>query len=83
MLKNGLVPMFQVFLSGYIFVFLFYVALRKQNFVFVKSQNYLYLQKTWNIGTTFIINNLTWNKLGTTLHIIGTKLGTNLEHIIS
>jgi hypothetical protein len=75
--------MFQVFLSGYIFAFLFYVALRKTNFVFVKSQNYTLLKKTWNIGTTFIINNLAWNKLGTTLHIIGTNLEQNLEHIIA
>jgi hypothetical protein len=50
--------------------------------LFVKSQNYFLLQKTWNIGTTFIINNLTWNKLGTTLHIFGTKLGTKLEQAL-
>lgn len=79
MLENGLVPMFQVFLSIYMFAFFYFSSLRKQHFVFVKSQNYFLLQKTWNIGTTFIINNLTWNKLGTTLHIFGTKLGTKLE----
>jgi hypothetical protein len=82
MLENGLVPMFQVFLSEYMFAFFYYVALRKQHFVFVKSQNYFLLQKTWNIGTTFIINNLTWNKLGTTLHINGTLFGTRLEQPI-
>jgi len=75
--------MFQLFLTRYIFVFLFLITLRKTDFVFVKSQNYLYLQKTWNIGTFFIINKLAWNKLGTTLHIIGTNLEQNLEHIIS
>lgn len=79
MLENGLVPMFQVFLSIYMFAFFFLVALQKTNFVFVKSQNYIYLQKTWNIGTFFIINKLTWNKLGTTLHIFGTNLEQNLE----
>ena len=83
MLENGLVPMFQVFLSGYIFAFLFFSSLRKQHFVFVKSQNYIYLQKTWNIGTFFIINNLAWNKLGTTLHIFGTNLEQNMEQLNS
>jgi hypothetical protein len=83
MLENGLVPMFQVFLSGYIFAFLFFVALRKPHFVFVKTQKYIYLQKTWNIGTFFIINNLAWNKLGTTLHIFGTNLEQNMEQLNS
>lgn len=79
MLENGLVPMFQVFLSIYMFAFFFFSSLRKRHFVFVKSQNYIYLQKTWNIGTFFIINNLAWNKLGTTLHIFGTNLEQNME----
>ncbi len=61
------------------FAFFFFVTLQKTNFAFVKLQNYIYLQKTWNIGTFFIINNLAWNKLGTTLHIIGTNLEQNME----
>jgi len=40
------------------------------------------LQKTWNIGTTFIINNLAWNIVGTTLHIIGTNLEQNMEQAL-
>ena len=61
----------------------FFVALRKPHFVFVKTQKYIYLQKTWNIGTFFIINNLAWNKLGTTLHIFGTNLEQNMEQLNS
>jgi len=84
MLENGLVPMFQVFLSIYMFAF-FMFALQNWNKTLCKISklfpiaknlehwNNLYnqqlnLEQTWN---NFTYNwNTFWNKTGTTYHLI-------------
>ena len=87
MLENGLVPMFQVFLSIYMFAFYFFqftakttLCLCKISKLYIPSKNL----EHWNILYNQQLSlEQTWNNFTYNWNKLGTKHGTTQQVIIS